>query len=354
MKIFVTYVQNGKLRDYEHSYVPMVQDEIQRFGGERDLIWEKDPARADVIILWEGFEYKTIDYISVLENDPTLRQHADRCYAINYDDHPEGFLPGLYTSLERPFFNAAIHRIWPFMLMNNPMVYNLTWNEVMQAPPKLLFSFTGAASHAVRKRLFGLYAGKTGNFPVEHINKWYNHGEAERKRFIDIALDSAFCLCPHGYCSYTPRITEIMAMGRVPVVIADDWIPFAFEDNISYYIRVAERDIEHLPDILSQRAREAEEIGRSARLLWEKYFSPNRRVVAALECIVQLSQLAPRFSFEELRARWRSPEFLDALGWTRRRQFALRVEQHLRRRFPNARVPGVTDLMRYRNAPNLA
>lgn len=352
-RIWIDYIQGAYLRDYEKSYVPKVRDEIRQHGSEAGLVLEEDPARADVVILWEGFEYKTVDYIRTLEADSTLRAHADRAYVINYDDHPEGFLAGIYTSLEHPFFDPQLHRIWPFILMNNPLVYGLTREQLWVSEPKLLFSFTGAASHAVRKRLFALYAQPSPLYHIQHIKRWYDHGNAERQRFIQIALDSAFCLCPHGYCAYTPRITEVMAMGRVPVVIADDWIPFSFEEGTPYYIKVPEKDIEHLADILAPRRADAKEYAQNARTLWEKYCSPQRSIIAALRCIAQLAaRPGPRPSFEDYRERWNSREFLSKLGWTGSQRLAFRMEQHVRKWIPSAKIPGVTPLMRYRNAPN--
>jgi hypothetical protein len=323
---------------------------LRQHGRDTGFVVEPNPAHADVIILWEGFEGKTPSYIETLERDPLIRQHSERVYAINYQDHPEGLLAGIYTSLEHPFFDSEIHRIWPFFIMNNQQVYGLTRDEVLTWNPKLLFSFTGAPSHEVRKRLFKLYSNAFPQYRVERVYKWYNHNDGDRQRFLKVALDSTFCVCPHGYCSYTPRITEVMAMARVPVIIADDWIPISFEEKLPYYIKVLEKDIEHLPEILSQYRKEGEELGRNARMLWEKYCSLERRAAAAVECIAKLAaQSRGRMSYADYRERWHSRDFLKKAGWTARQQLALRIEQHVRRHFPKAKIPGVSDLMRYRN-----
>ena len=126
--------------------MPMFQEALRRHGSGAGLVLEPDPRKADLIILWEGFQYKTPDYIRLLENNDLIRDHAERVFTINYDDHPEGFLAGVYTSLESPFYDPRIHRIWPFFLMNNPRVYDLTREEVLSFSPKHLFCFTGAAS----------------------------------------------------------------------------------------------------------------------------------------------------------------------------------------------------------------
>jgi hypothetical protein len=354
MRVHISYIQGAYFREYEHEYVPQLSKELRECDVDSSFVLEADPARADTIILWEGFEYKTPDYIQTLENDPLIREHAERVYCLNYEDHPEGFLAGIYTSLEHPFFDPAWHRIWPFFLMNNQQVYGLTRDEVQARNPKLLFSFTGAASHQVRKNLFALFSKGSPEYHVEHVKKWYNHDDGDRSRFLKIALDSTFCLCPHGYCAYTPRITEVMAMARVPVIIADDWIPFSFEDQLPYYIKVAEKDIEHLPDILSSRRLEAEELSRNARMLWDKYLSVKRRAVGVIVAVAKLAtQPGGRMNYADYRERWHSKKFLTQAGWTRRQQLALRVEQHARRWFPSVKIPGVSPLMRYRNAPNM-
>ena len=329
MRVFITFPKSAFLRDYEHAFVPLLYEELEKFGGNSQFVGERDCSRADIIVYLESAQYKTRDYIKTVENDPVIRNHAERVYTINYDDHPEGMLAGLYTSIAAPFHLPAHHRSWPLLFMNNPLVYGLGHAEVSQFNPKLLFSFTGAESHAVRKRLFDLYCSPAPDRRVERIDKWYNHGEKDRRHFIDIALDSAFCLCPRGYAAYTNRIPEVMAMGRTPVIIADDWVPFAFESDAPYFIQIPEKDVEHVPDILSQKRHEAEAYGRNARMVWERNCSSPRRVVAALECIAKLAaQPGKRPNFSFYSAYWNSQEFLKMSGWTFRQQATLRLQQH--------------------------
>lgn len=355
MRVHVAYIQGGFLRDYERSYVPMVQEAIRTQGQEHGVHLEEDPAKADLIILWEGFQYKTPQYIERLENDPLIKCHTDRVAVINYDDHPEGFLRGLYTSLEPPFFDSSLHRIWPFMLMNNPLVAGLAREEVDPCVPQYLFSFAGAASHPVRQRLFATFHSPSPRYHITHVNKWYNHNEKERRQFIDLALSSRFCLCPHGYCAYTPRITEVMAMARVPVIIADDWIPFSFPESEPYYLKVPEREIAGLPDYLESQCSIADTYRHNARRLWEKYCAPQRSILAAVNALTSLVQnTASRRTFPEYRERWHSHTFRTQLGWTLPQRLALRAEQRVRRWIPAIKVPGVSPLMRYRNASHSA
>jgi hypothetical protein len=352
VKVHLAFVQNAFLREYEKAYVSQISSELRQSGAAAQITVETDPARADIIILLESAEYKTVDYLRLLENDPLIRQHAERVYTVNYDDHPEGLLAGLYTSLEGAHFQPDIHRIWPVLFMNNSLVNQLTTDEVLAHTPTRLFAFAGAESHALRAKLFRLFATPSPTWSVERIDKWYNHTDDDRRRFVNVALDSLFGLCPRGYTSYTNRICEVMALARVPVIIADDWQPFSFESDRPYYIRVPERDLEHLPDILAGQRREAEEYRRQARLIWERNCSPKRRMIAAIECAAQLAATpAGRPSYAAYRERWHSQEFLSGIGWTFRQRVALRLQQHVRRHFPTVNLPGITPEIWQRNAP---
>jgi hypothetical protein len=332
-KVFFAFPSGGFLRDYEPAYLPLVSDELERYGTEAGFVLTPDPAQADLIILLQSAQYKTIKYLDVLENDPLVREHAERIFVIDYDDHPEGMLAGLYTSIEAPFFDPQLHRSWPILLMNNSFVYGLRSEDLFQKVPQRLFSFIGAPSDPVRTRLFQLFGSPSSDWHVEILNKWYNHSDADRARFVDIARDSLFCLCPRGYASYTNRIPEVMAMGRVPVIIADDWVPFAFPEKDPYYIRVAEKEIEHLPEILAAQRGAADELRHNARRLWEKHCSLHRRTVAAVEAVARLAgSLQHRMTYESYRRQWRSREFLRRCGWTLPQRLALRVRQYLRKR----------------------
>jgi hypothetical protein len=320
------------LREYERGYVRVVSNELRQCGHASGLLLTERAETADVIVILQSAQYKTIDYLDVLESDPLVRHHAERVFVIDYDDHPEGMLSGLYTSIEAPFYASALHKSWPILFMNNQAVYQLSREQVFGSTPSRLFSFVGAASHAVREELVRLYGRESATWHVRLSDGWYNHSDHDRTHFVRVALDSLFCLCPRGYASYTNRIPEVMAMGRVPVIIADDWVPFDFPEKVPYYVRVAENAVDRLPELLSASVAQAEELRHNARTLWERHCSEGRRTVAAVEAICDLAATRTRpITFAEYRDRWRSRDFLRRCGWTRTQRLALRARQHLQR-----------------------
>ncbi|EFH55373.1 hypothetical protein ARALYDRAFT_481698 [Arabidopsis lyrata subsp. lyrata] len=77
----------------------------------------------------------------------------------------------------------------------------------------------------------------------------------QRQRFSGYQLEiarSVFCLCPLGWAPWSPRLVESVALGCVPVIIADG-IRLPFPSAVRWpdiSLTVAERDVGKLGDIL--------------------------------------------------------------------------------------------------------
>jgi hypothetical protein len=113
-------------------------------------------------------------------------------------------------------------------------------------------------------------------------------------QYADTLTRSLFVACPNGYCPTSRRLFETMRAGRVPVVISDTWRPPPLVDWDSCSIRVAEHDVNNLPEILREREPDAEELGRRAREIWEQRFSPQGMVHQLVESCMMLDAERPR------------------------------------------------------------
>ena len=90
---------------------------------------------------------------------------------------------------------------------------------------------------------------QSGISKVYEVDRWYDHTEQEKQQYVDDILDSRFVLCPRGFAAYSHRIIETILLNRVPVIIADDWIPFSFPvDN--YYVQIPEKELDNIQSIL--------------------------------------------------------------------------------------------------------
>ncbi|KAI3793777.1 hypothetical protein L1987_36399 [Smallanthus sonchifolius] len=107
------------------------------------------------------------------------------------------------------------------------------------------------------------------------IHRKYSHDRRfylRRNRFAGYHSEivrSVFCLCPLGWAPWSPRLVESVALGCVPIIIADD-IMLSFEKAVPWSeisLMVAEKDIGKLGRILDYVA--ATNLSSIQRNLWD-------------------------------------------------------------------------------------
>ncbi|KAL5056141.1 hypothetical protein RYX36_036823 [Vicia faba] len=96
----------------------------------------------------------------------------------------------------------------------------------------------------------------------------------QRRRFAGYQSEiarSVFCLCPLGWAPWSPRLVESVALGCVPVIIADG-IRLPFPSAVKWSeisVTVAERDVGRLAEILENVA--ASNLSVIQRKLWDPW-----------------------------------------------------------------------------------
>ena len=94
----------------------------------------------------------------------------------------------------------------------------------------------------------------------------------QRHRFAGYQSEiarSVFCLCPLGWAPWSPRLVESVALGCVPVIIADG-IRLPFPSAVNWpeiSVTVAEKDVGKLGNILEHVA--ATNLSTIQRKLWD-------------------------------------------------------------------------------------
>lgn len=119
-------------------------------------------------------------------------------------------------------------------------------------------------------------------FKPQTTSYWFLSPEERcllRSEYISSILDSWLILCPRGTGSSSVRMYEAMALGRIPVVISDEYI-FPLKNEINYTdfcLIMPEKEVENLPQLaaiwLKKNRSQLSKKCSMARSVWEQYFS---------------------------------------------------------------------------------
>jgi hypothetical protein len=271
------------------------------------------PADADGVIINEAFSFKEQRYVQRLLGDPIAGRFAQKLYTVNFDDCATGLLRGLYSSLPRRRFDSNLHAAIPYYQYHNALVFS---GGATAGPQRFLAAWRGnEISNRIRGRLLDLYR-QDPRFALESTASWYNHGEDEKSRYVAMIVDAQFSLCPGGIAPVSFRIFESMALGRAPVLIADEFVYPQGLDWPAFSLTVPERSVGKLASILHAERHRAAQMGRKAREAWDSHFSRGRILEYFLREISKLIRNAPRSTRAQEARRWHSWAMWRTNGWT--------------------------------------
>ena len=309
---FTTTAEEGKFR--ENSVFISELTAQASAGGQTCYEPANSPADADIILYFEPNYLKSRRYARLLLSDPVLREYANKCFTVDYYDYPIGFMPGIYVGMPRADYDPMRFRAGCYMGQYNALTTALA--EQRGHRPELLFSFRGSASHDVRKRLFAAGLGSRQS-SITQTYPWFTHTDAEKTAYVQEMLNSKFILCPRGQSTTSIRLFETMELGRVPVILSDEWVAPEGPSWPLLSLHVSESRLKELPDLLRRFEPQAAEMGEQARLAWERWFSPQMRVTSTLGYAEDIMRLRPAQHDESaFQSRWLSPAFAWKNGWT--------------------------------------
>jgi len=233
-------VQPPNVKNWELNFFHRVKSELSQPRPEALFQFVDGTEEADVV-LYVDSNSSTQDLAAYRK----LLQWADKegkhVFALSFEDQPVGALPGIYTSLEPRNFDPSLHLSWPHLEAPNKDVEIAS--QIPSEQASKLFTFAGSCSHPFRRKLFSMYeSGQHEKWKVREVKRWYDHTDDEHKNFVADILDSRFVLCPRGIAAYSHRIFEAILLERIPVIIADDWIPFSFPEQ-NYYVKIPESEL---------------------------------------------------------------------------------------------------------------
>lgn len=269
-----------------------------------------DAAAADFIIFAEF--YGAGWYFERVRQHALVRNYREKCFLFCANPFVIPFLPGVYTGVERRWASA---RTRPGFYLGRTRNEFTTFSPPAADLP-YLFSFMGSVRNApVRQKLATLrhprsfFQNTTEDFDRILDRKM---GERERldydRRYAEVVKASKFVLCPRGLSASSIRLFETMQMGRVPVILSDDWVAPVGPRWEKFAIRIREGDYAEIPRLLEQRESEAVEMGERARQEWEECFSDEVLFHRLVELCLDIQA---KRKFPESLARW--PVYLQRL-----------------------------------------
>lgn len=318
MKVYFARPEFSAASNFEDNVIENICAEFKSSSCVDKFKLSSSAESADLILFMETPNWKPRSHIENLCKEPLLQRYAHKLLTYNYQDGFAGFLDGIYVMTDKKRFVQGRHKSWSTLWPHNELIYTIDDNEIENSSVDHLCSFRGSISSTLRKQIANhLQEKQIPGFSFNTVNKWYDHQNDEKLLYIREILQSRFVLCPRGITPYTPRFFETMALGRVPVLLADNWVPPENLDIDSVAIRIHERDFSHLEDIIRSKEDDAIEMGHNGRKYWKTYFSKNIRLESLLDVAVScLEDRDHSPDFAEYVNRWKSFSFLWANEWT--------------------------------------
>lgn len=216
-----------------------------------------------------------------LKSHPAWRRYPNKCAVYCDDDVYLPLLPGVYSSPHKGYSTASGRvRCYSYIVRHvkkgNPFVARLSPDRARD----MLFSFQGSTTSMVRKRLYKAEFRRADVLieDTTHHTNWVPSANSERQQraYVEITSRSHFVLCPRGGGTGSLRLFEVMQMGAVPVLLADDYVLPEGPDWDSFLVRVPEKEIDRLPSILEPLVPESVRRGALAAAAWQQWFSTEK------------------------------------------------------------------------------
>ena len=151
---------------------------------------------------------------------------------------------------------------------------NIQGNYDVKNKPYLA-SFVGSMTHPIRNKMLDIC--KNINGIKMYVKNWSPVvNKNEFVTFIDLTLNSKFCLCPRGYGQSSFRMYEAMQLGSIPVYISNTpYLPFSDELNYEdFCVILYENDLMNIEEILKSYSDDKiEQMTEKMKEVWTTHFS---------------------------------------------------------------------------------
>jgi hypothetical protein len=259
-------------------------------AGQSTHTLTDDPHAADLILFLGNPTHQP----HLLLNHPLYRAHPEKSAIYSEDDEYLPLLPGVYCSASIDQHSRSGRTFtWSYASANgrigNPYIAQTSTEK------SLLFSFQGGSTSLLRKRMYRLEFNRS-DVLIEDTSA-YRHWDLSRpnreqlqRAYAKTLAASTFVLCPRGAGTGSIRLFEVMQAGVAPVLISDHYPLPPHVPWDTFLLRIAEKDIARLPQLIEPHLASSAERGRLARQAWLDHFAPQHD----FDAIVDLAATALR------------------------------------------------------------
>jgi hypothetical protein len=227
-----------------------------------------DSEDADVVLFTQGHMLHRDWRLTTVSRHAKMFPHPQRVMVFDERDRPWCRFPGVYVSMPARHFDPRYQRPWGYFprIVSTPPITS----------PDLLFSFVGSITHECRQPLLNL-GGE--DVIVEAVSgfTFYDrsspHFQAHQRHFEEVLARSRFVLCPRGQGTSSIRIYEALSVGRVPVIISDEWVPPVGPDWNRFSLRWPERRVTGLREFLLEHDDHWHEMSAAAGEACAEFFA---------------------------------------------------------------------------------
>lgn len=217
--------------------------------------------------------------LETFNRHPMVRAGSPNLFIYHEEDQPWCPYQGLYCCMPASGFNRFRQRAVPYFRQHNPYVLEER-NRGETVPPEHLFSFVGWNNHPVRDRILQLnharaHIADSSSFNIYAPGSDIRGKDDRMKSFVEVTRKSKFVLCPRGMGTSSFRLFEALALGRVPVIISDQWVEPAGPRWREFSLRVSERDLDRLPGIVESAEARWPAMAEAASRAFMEWFAPD-------------------------------------------------------------------------------
>jgi hypothetical protein len=281
LKLLLTQPEEKKLESLHHHYEKQYYLRELVELHENDLILTEDPKEATFIIFIGGINGEHNEHI---KRNRIYKEFKKKCYIISDSGYGLKSVKGIYTSISKLEYNKSIHVPGWYFPMTDLREHAIN-NKIIKKQ-NITCTFRGdLKTHKVRKsihefiknKISSINRYKSTNTDGKQIKAWVDYDRSKimalKNTFIQEILDSEFVLCPRGYNTSSMRVYEVMSLGRVPIIISDNWIRPRGPEWNAFSITIKEKEIYKLDEIVSKFLGRSTQMGKFARMEWENWFS---------------------------------------------------------------------------------